>query len=126
MIGRKLKIGKVGENAAALYLTHLGMTIKARGYRSGRGELDIVADDDGTLVIIEVKTSTGNLYGDPIERVDEKKQQQLIRLAYSYIAEYGIEDAPVRFDVVGVVCDGHGHVKMVKHIRDAFIVENDD
>lgn len=90
--------------------------LEARGYRlvdtnvrplggMARGEIDVIAWDGEFLVFCEVKTrrtALGN-QGTPAEAVDARKQKQLTRLAFAYIAKHGLDDVPCRFDVVEVV-----------------------
>jgi len=70
-----------------------------------RGEIDIIAWDGEFLVFCEVKTRRAALgdQGRPAEAVDLRKQKQLTRLAFAYIAKHGLDDVPCRFDVVEVV-----------------------
>lgn len=49
------ELGKNGENQAAAYLEAQGYVIRHRNWRSGKKELDLVAEKDGELVVVEVK-----------------------------------------------------------------------
>ena len=115
----KAEIGQRGEEAAVAYLERLGMTIVDRNWRDGRGELDIVGLDDGTLVICEVKTRTGESHGTPEEAVSVSKQRRLTRLARSYIAANGLEPCEVRFDVISIAVIGPERA-LLRHHRAAF------
>ncbi|MDF2630782.1 MAG: hypothetical protein K0R39_4613 [Symbiobacteriaceae bacterium] len=95
-------LGRAGEEAAARHLLGLGYRIIARNLRFRFGELDIVAEEDGCLVFVEVKTRTGVGYGTAAEAVTPAKQRQLIRLAGAYLATVGGGECPCRFDVVTV------------------------
>lgn len=95
-------VGRAGEEAAARHLTELGYRIIARNHRYRFGELDIVAEEQGWLVFVEVKTRTGAGYGSAAEAVTPAKQRQLVRLAAAYLASAGGEGRPCRFDVVTV------------------------
>lgn len=95
-------LGRAGEEAAARRLTELGYRILARNHRFRFGELDMVAEEQGCLVFVEVKTRTGGGYGSAAEAVTPAKQRQLVRLAAAYLAATGGAERPCRFDVVTV------------------------
>jgi len=122
--------GPEGEAAAARMLERAGWRIVARNWRAGRtGELDIVALDGRTLVIVEVKAAAREGYGDPVARITPAKQRQLARLAQAFVAVYTAAgrsepvDA-VRFDVVTV--DLRVAPPTLAHLVDAFRPEADD
>jgi putative endonuclease len=96
------KLGKTGEELAAEYLTKKGYQIHAFNVRNRIGELDLVAEVCGQMVIVEVKTKTGLGYGSPEEMVDKRKQQKLIRTAQLYLLEQELLDRPWRIDVVAI------------------------
>lgn len=106
--------------------------LEARGYRIvdvnvrplpglARGEIDLIAWDGDYLVFCEVKTrrrAQGN-QGTPAEAVDARKQKQITRLAFAYLAKHGLDDVNCRFDVVEVV-RRPPHPPQIKLLRDAF------
>jgi putative endonuclease len=113
--------GSSGEEHAAEYLVNIGYIICERNFRVRGGELDIIAKDpQGTLVFVEVKTSRGVQAGTPQEWVTLKKQQQIYRIAHKYCAIQGIEDAPMRFDVIGIQIDQDSKTQ-ITHYENAFI-----
>lgn len=118
MTERRLSLGKQGEELACRHLEGLGYRILARNFRSRSGEIDIVAEDRGTLVFVEVKTRSGVGFGSPLEAVTAHKQQQLGRLAMEYLAENRCHGRAARFDVVGVLLGGARPV--LELVRDAF------
>jgi len=113
-------IGTRGENAAAAYLERIGMEIVERNWRTGRGEIDIIALDGTDLVFCEVKTRRGTSTGTPEEAVSESKQRRLARLAQSYISAAGLTDCAVRFDVISVAVIGDDRA-LLRHHRAAFV-----
>ena len=72
-------LGKSGEQAAAEYLESCGLRILDRNWRCATGEIDIVAVDRHTLVIVEVKARSGMRYGSPLEAVSRAKRARLRR-----------------------------------------------
>jgi len=104
-LGRK-KLGAKGESIAVSFLQNAGYRIVERNYRVRLGEIDIIAEEGGDLVFIEVKTRTENLYGSPFESVTRQKQKQLSKVALEYMNKLGCHDRPARFDVVAVKLQG--------------------
>jgi putative endonuclease len=102
MTRKRTELGKMGEKLALTYLRGLGYKILESNYRQRFGEIDIVADDGGTLVFVEVKTRIGRRHGAPSEAVTLQKQRQLSKVALAYTETYGLVDRPARFDVVGI------------------------
>lgn len=112
-------VGTLGEQAAAATLQNLGYRILHRNYRVRGGELDIVAEHQGTLVFCEVKTRTTATYGLPEEAVTVNKRRRLRRLALEYLQREGRRADVLRFDVISVHVDG-GVVTDCRHLVAAF------
>ncbi|MBI4691505.1 MAG: YraN family protein [Nitrospirae bacterium] len=112
-------IGSKGEDLAASFLKDKGYRIIARNYKTPVGEIDIIAEDRGTLVFIEVKTRSNNSFGYPFEAVDARKRQKLKNLALLYLKKQK-RDCAVRFDVLSIyISEGK---EDIEHIKDAFEV----
>lgn len=112
-------LGRRGESLAARELERRGYRILERRWRHKRGELDIVAQDGRTLVIVEVKTRRRAGVVRPVDAVDSKKQQKLVLLAEAYVRARRLSDARIRFDVVGVHLPEKGP-KRVTVLKNAF------
>jgi putative endonuclease len=112
------KLGIDGETLACEALEKLGFSIKERRFRTRFGEIDVVADDLGTVVFVEVKTKTDSSFSDPVESVTKQKQRRLVSMAEQYVAYHRITDMPCRFDVVTV--DASIAPCKVTHYKDAF------
>lgn len=113
------RLGRTGEGYAALHLERLGFTIVARNHRTRHGEIDLIAADDRTLVVCEVKTRRGE--GSPWESLHERKRRQVRRMAAAYLAS--AEDRPrrpqVRIDAIGVVVDSRDRLVSLEHLEGA-------
>ena len=98
-------LGRAGERLAAEHLERLGYRIVARNHRTRFGEIDLIADDGKTLVIVEVKTRRGR--GRPWDALGERKQRQVRRMGFAYLND--VDDRPKRarvlFDAIGVTFD---------------------
>ncbi|HET6277236.1 MAG TPA: YraN family protein [Candidatus Polarisedimenticolia bacterium] len=117
--GDHVALGRRGEEIAARYLAGRGFRILERRFKTRSGEIDLVAEEAGTLAFIEVKTRSSSACGRPAEAVDRRKQARLARAAEVYLARTGRHDAVCRFDVVEVWDDPDGECR-IDHIRDAF------
>ncbi|OGQ98359.1 MAG: YraN family protein [Deltaproteobacteria bacterium RIFOXYD12_FULL_55_16] len=98
----KITVGQLGETLACQYLLRLGYRIILRNYRTKLGEIDIIAEEQGTLVFVEVKSRRGHQCGHPFEAVTPAKCRQISKAALLYLAETGREGSPARFDVVAI------------------------
>ncbi len=112
-------VGRYGERVAARYLQSMGLTLLDRNWRCREGEIDIVAREDGLVVICEVKTRRGLDFGPPAEAVTPAKARRLRTLGLRWLAEQGHPYTPLRFDVVSVVAKPRG-AAAVEHLRGAF------
>lgn len=109
-------VGRYGEKVAAAYLVEAGWQVLDRNWRGTRGELDIVALDGTELVVVEVKTRTGDAFGHPAEAVTPAKLARLRRLAGQWLAEHEAHVASVRVDVLAVRAARSGAAR-VEHLR---------
>lgn len=115
------ELGSLGEELAAAYLQRHGYRILARNYRVRLGELDIIADDGGTLVFVEVRTRNNCEYGTPFDSITRQKQQQLSRVALEYVSRHDLHDRAARFDVVGILMgNGSGSAPTFEVVKNAF------
>ena len=99
-----LKKGLIGELAAAEFLEKKGYKIVEMNYRTRFGEIDIVATQgyEPRVIFVEVKTKTGEEYGEPWEMVDGRKLGQIKRIATMYLKKKRLGEPLCRIDVVGV------------------------
>lgn len=105
---RNKALGAYGEQVAVDHLRSQGLVILDRNWTCRYGEVDIVARDDATLVVCEVKTRTGDRYGSPLEAVGPQKAARLRRLAAHWLEVHGLHPPSVRIDVVSVLVPARG------------------
>ncbi len=112
--------GKWGEDTAVAYLHDQGYTIRERGWRHGKFEIDIIAlsPDGVTCVFVEVKTRRSGEVALPSDAVDEKKMRNLGIAADAYVKMFDIHEE-LRFDVVSIVGLSAGNMQ-IEHLEDAF------
>lgn len=110
-------LGKDGEARACEYLIRQGYTIMHTNWHWHHYELDIVAVNDGELVVVEVKTRSADYLLSPEEAVDTKKIRRIVAAADAYVRYFNL-DIPVRFDIITLVKSKDGY--QIEHIDDAF------
>jgi putative endonuclease len=94
------EVGRRGEAAAESWLRNAGLRFCDRNYRSRHGEIDLIFRDGDTLVLVEVRTRTGE--SDPLHTVNLAKQRRIVRTAADYIRAHRLGRPRCRFDVVTV------------------------
>lgn len=116
------ELGALGERHAARALRAAGLRVLEANYRTKHGELDIIARERDTLVIVEVRTRTSEGdYRTPLASVDAVKQEKVRRTARAYRRARRLPDCPCRYDVVEVIATREGKVLAVRHVPGAFI-----
>lgn len=113
--------GQAGESLAEQLLRAKGYRILDRNVRTSLGELDLVAEDRGVVVFVEVKARTTNAFGGALLAVNHRKRAKLAKLAGQYLARRCWSDKVCRFDVVLV----HGRASsqgQIEHVQNAFDV----
>ncbi|RYJ40039.1 UPF0102 protein [Flavobacterium anhuiense] len=114
-------LGKLGEDLAAAYLEENGYSIIERNFVIQKAEIDIIAQKDSILAIIEVKTRSSLDFGSPQDFVKQKKIQLLIKAVNAYINDREKdfqEDLEIRFDIIAVHKNGESFA--IEHLTDAF------
>ncbi|HTK21226.1 MAG TPA: YraN family protein [Mucilaginibacter sp.] len=113
-----LDLGRRGESLAKTFLEGLGYEILDENWTHGKAEVDLIAYKDRMIIFTEVKTRTGNGFGEPEDFVDNHKQRLLAEAAdeYIYLMDHHGE---VRFDIISVLFDRNENYTL-KHIEDAF------
>jgi putative endonuclease len=111
-------LARSGEDRAVNFLRQKGFSIIKTNYRTADGEIDIIAQDDDTIVFVEVKTRRSLSFGTPEGAVDSMKQTQLKKIAHQFIAHYQLFDRDTRFDVVALFYEGSA--VQLKYIPNAF------
>lgn len=112
-------IGGIAENMAVEYLKNEGYQILRRNFEwivedKIVGEIDIIAQKEDVVAIVEVKASTNPTDFNPSQRVNKAKQSKIKKTAIVFSWEFG-EDWCYRFDVIEIVGEE------INHIEDAFM-----
>ena len=116
---KRREIGILGEKAARDFLGENGYDIIETNYRCPEGEIDIIAQQEETLVFIEVRTKSGWRYGSPEESITPAKMEKLRTVAAHYGQNRGNLPALWRIDVVAVQMDGDNRISRIEIIENA-------
>ena len=114
------RAARCGERIAEAYCDLRGYEVIDRNVREGRGEIDLVALDRGTVVFVEVKFRTSVDRAAPLLAVTPKKREDVARTAALYLARRRMLGKPVRFDVIGITWGGDGTELRLEHVPNAY------
>ncbi len=92
------------EKQALSFLLQQGQTLIARNYWCKWGELDLLMDEKGVLVVVEVRYRKNARYGSALESITSTKQARIIAATKHYIVAKKV-DQPIRFDVIAITGD---------------------
>jgi putative endonuclease len=112
------EFGKEAENLAVDFLVKAKYKILVRNFRYLKAEVDIIAEFENQIIIVEVKARHTDAFLEPQEAVNKKKIKLLISAANYFIEENNI-DKEVRFDIISVLPNKQKTLE-IHHITDAF------
>ncbi|MCD9618400.1 YraN family protein [Chryseobacterium gleum] len=110
--------GKMAEDFAVEYLKKCGYKILARNFRFQKAEIDVIAEKDNQIIVVEVKARSTDAFMLPQEAVTKTKIKSIVFAANHYMEEFN-KDNEVRFDIISVLPDENKNL-IIEHIEDAF------
>lgn len=115
------ELGKKGEEMARAYLQTKGYKIRHVNWvpNGSKNELDIVAEKDGMLVVVEVKSRSTENFEHPKDAITPAKIRRIVRATHDYIFNFDLT-IDTRFDVIAVLPNRQGGFN-IEHIEDAFM-----
>jgi putative endonuclease len=113
------RLGAWGEAAARQYLGANGYRVRASNWRCAEGEIDLIAETEGTLVFVEVKTWRGPGFGAPQVSVGPREARHPLRAASRYLEEQRLGEIDWRVDVIAVTAGPGPRVLNLEHFCDA-------
>ncbi|HGJ64241.1 TPA: YraN family protein [bacterium] len=116
----KKQVGDKGEDIASDFLTKKGYEVIQRNYRCRFGEIDIIAEHDGTIIFVEVKTRHTASFGMPQEAITASKIRKISKTAVLYVQERALIDHACRFDVIAITYPKYSLEPNILHIENAF------
>ncbi len=123
----KQLVGVMGEALGTRYLIDKGYAILATNYQNplGRrlGELDIIAEKDGQIVFVEVKTRLvrGTDMILPEQNITRDKLLKLEKIASHYLRQEKKERMPYRFDALAIILDREAKKAKIRHLESIFL-----
>ena len=111
------ELGKLGEELAVEFLQKNGYTILETNWTFQKAEIDIIAQKDNILAVVEVKTRSSIDFGLPQDFVKPKKIQLLVKAVNEYFVSNDL-DVDIRFDIIAISKEGKEY--NIEHIEDAF------
>lgn len=118
------EIGDSGENLTAYYLERTGYSILCRNYTVRGGEIDIIAEKDGVIAFVEVKSRDISAFESGVYAVTKKKQRRIIHASQEYLFRIGSESQP-RYDVADVALSDGKPLKL-RYYDNAFSADGID
>lgn len=112
------EFGKIAENLAIEFLIKNNYKILAKNFHYQKAEVDIIAESENQIIIVEVKARATDVFMEPQEAVNRKKIKLLVSAADQYIKENDI-DKEVRFDIISILPNKQ-KILEINHIKDAF------
>ncbi|GMM86273.1 YraN family protein [Pseudoalteromonas sp. MTN2-4] len=104
------------EQLAEQYLQAQGLRAVARNYICKYGEIDLIMEDQNTLVFVEVKYRKSQSYGGAIAALSPSKLQKLQRSIYHYLECKKLKNLPIRIDFIAIEGVSSDNIKWIKNI----------
>ena len=111
------ELGKFGEELAVDFLQKNGYAILETNYTFQKAEIDIIAQKENIVAVVEVKTRSSIEFGLPQDFVKPKKIQLLVKAVNEYIVSNDL-DVEVRFDIIAIYKEDKTY--KIEHLEDAF------
>lgn len=114
------KLGDFGEGIASAYLRKKGYKVLAKNFKRKWGEIDIVAQNKGRIIFVEVKTILEQEGFLPEDEIDWKKKKQLIKMAQIYLSENKIPlSHPYQIDILAIEITSDFKKAKIRHHKNA-------
>ena len=116
---QRQRLGRRGEALPRRHLESRGYVMVEANYRTRHGEIDLVAEENGTLVFIEVRTKSTGGFGSPEESITPEKREHLVAAAQEYLQASDAADRDWRIDVVAIELGPGGRVSRLDVVENA-------
>ena len=111
------ELGKKGEDLAVNFLHKNGYEILERNYIFQKAEVDIIAQKENVLAVVEVKTRSTSAFGNPQDFLKPKQIQRIVKAVDNYVTSNKL-DVEVRFDIIAIVKNGNQFD--IEHLENAY------
>ncbi len=112
------KLGHKGEEIAAEYLLKKGYRILEKNYYSRYGEIDLVAQNGGAIVFVEVKTRRNRSFGNPEDSVTPEKIDRILKAGLMWLQAHPNTPEDWRVEVISILLDDGQDVLDIRHFVD--------
>lgn len=114
-------LGNRSERIAAKHLRGQGFRVLARNIEApGLGEIDILAREGDTLVVVEVRSRRVNDAQIPLDSVDYSKRQRILSATRWLVRRHNLAGVNIRQDIVAIAWSATNQILEIRHIRNAF------
>ncbi len=110
--------GKLAEELAENFLVQKNYKILAKNYRYQKAEIDIIAQFENQIIIVEVKARATDAFMLPQEAINKKKIRLIVSAANYFLEDNNI-DLEARFDAITVLPNDLGKLE-ITHLENAF------
>ena len=110
--------GKLADELAEQFLVQKNYKILAKNYRYQKAEIDIIAEFENQIIIVEVKARKTDAFMLPQEAINKKKIRLIVSAANDFLEQNNI-NLETRFDVISVLPNETGKLE-INHIENAF------
>ena len=110
------ELGRYGEDIAVKYLREKGFRIIERNFRYSHKEIDIIAEDNGIIVFVEVKTRSNLNFGHPFEAINYQKLQKIRTAIYGYLNKLEVKYKGFRLDGIAVIGLDNSEIQHIKNL----------
>jgi putative endonuclease len=117
MTSNKKERGALAEKLVTDYLRRNKYSILETNFAGKMGEVDIICEKDGILVIVEVRSMYPGSPYNPIYSINSRKRSKIIKTALHYIRTHFGREVGTRFDVAIVTL---GQPPDIQHFENAF------
>ncbi|MGC4041053.1 MAG: YraN family protein [Flavobacterium sp.] len=111
------ELGKLGEELAVEFLQKNGYAILETNWVFQKAEIDIIAQKENTLAVVEVKTRSSVDFGLPQDFVKPGKIKLLVKAINEYVVSNDLETG-IRFDIIAI--SKENGIYKIEHLEDAF------
>ena len=112
--------GKRAEELASHYLQKNKLTLISQNYHCRRGEIDLIMQDQQTLVFVEVRYRKNARFGSALESIDYRKQAKIITTAEHYLLQSKHDYSSYRFDVIAIMPTQNSEQPEITWVKNAF------
>ncbi|MBI2033444.1 MAG: YraN family protein [Candidatus Levybacteria bacterium] len=106
-----IRLGKIGEDLATQHILRNGFSIIEKNFRWRGGEIDLIAQKNGKLHFIEIKTRVGFSRGMPYEAVTPRKLAHLKRSIELYLKKNNLAEMVLSLDIISIILNNKRQVE---------------